>query len=378
MKTITTSFTRTDTVHFHLDDDAHMHWLASFDSSKYNRFFVIIDAEVTRLWGDLLFSRLRAHNKEIFTFTVTAEESSKSLDFYPQLISFFEAHKGNLSDLVIGVGGGIVLDLVSFSCSTYMRALPFVAIPTTLIGQVDAITAGKTCLNTSVAKNVLGTFYYPVFAYNNIHFLKTNSAYHLRQGYSEIFKYGLLGSTSLLDLLTSHFSSPTDALLLQIMEEAIAVRVKIRKINPLASNLGHTFGHALEKVSGHTILHGDAIAVGTVMALRFAQQQNLLPEHTVDAIILRMQKLGLNTYLDADLDVDAVVACMMRDKKASSTHLFLVLLSGIAQPYVDGDFPFFTTTPDEVKSFLSSFVADYPYKITDCAAYLQQEKLGYD
>ena len=377
IKIIKTTYIKKDTVSFIIDNDSKMSWLAEFDSSNFERFFVVIDEKVKQLWGKQIIEKLKKHKKQLFIFEVKATENSKSLQFYPKLIKFLENNGCNLSDLVIAVGGGIIIDLVSFSCSTYMRALPFYAVPTTLIGQIDASTAGKTCLNTDNNKNLLGTFYYPLKVYNNMNFLKTNSQYHLRQGYSEIFKYGLLGSSELIELMSSYLKNPSEDLLIKIMQLAIGIRIRIRKINPLASNLGHTFGHAIEKISNFEILHGDAISSGTVMSLYFAEKIGIIGRKNVESIINKMKKLKLNIYVDKVLDINKLVDLMMRDKKSSSTWLNLVLIAGISKPYSNRGFPFYRTSKQTIKLFLKDFMKKYPYKIRNCASYIRKNELMY-
>ena len=238
---ISTTYTKKDTVEFIIDDDDGFKWLSSFKSDSYDRFFVVIDKRVNDLWGKTLLKQLRLHKKQIFVFEVIEGEKGKSLDSYTALVEFLKKEGCGLSDLVVAIGGGVVIDLASFTCSTYMRQLPFCAVPTTLIGQVDASTAGKTCLNSGKTKNLLGTFYYPLWVYNNIIILSRNEPFYERQGNSEIFKYGLLGSKKLLSMIEKNAIKPRDSLLVEIIKETIRVRIKIRKKNPLASNLDGAF-----------------------------------------------------------------------------------------------------------------------------------------
>ena len=161
MRSLKLEYRSHNTLNFHISDDENLSWIAEFDSSRFKRFFVVIDTNVKAIWGEKIIDKLKHHNKELIIFPAIPEEKTKSLAFYPEILDFFEKRKCNRYDLVIAIGGGIILDLVSFFCSTYMRGLPFYAIPTTLIGQVDAVSAGKTCLNTFNGKNILGTFFYP-------------------------------------------------------------------------------------------------------------------------------------------------------------------------------------------------------------------------
>ena len=377
MERFSATFKKEDTVEFIIDDDPGMGWLASFDSAPYQRFFVLIDREVKKKWGPALQKQLERHNKPISYFEVEAAERSKSLSFYPEVVRFLESHTCNLGDMVIAVGGGIVMDLAGFTCSTYMRALRFIAVPTTLIGQMDAVTAGKTCLNTDRSKNLLGTFYYPKSVYNNIHFLKTNKTRYLRQGYSEIFKYGLLGSAKLIERLKAHIKRPSDKGWMELIRLASEVRIRIRKEDPLASNLGHTFGHALERLSDFKMLHGDAISAGTVMALYFAEKEGLIEETAVKKIVGDMQEIGLNLYIDEKVEAQVLAGAMAKDKKATARDVNLVLVRGVEKPYEKGGFHFYKTTSASIKSFLEDFLKRYPYKKEGCAQFLKKDHLEY-
>ena len=375
MLELSVSFRSRDDIEFLLDDDPQLSWLGQFDGSHYDRLFIFIDMNVRKQWGQTIRDHLRCHGKRIYWYSVKPQESSKSLDAYPGAISFLEKNNCGRFDLVLAIGGGIVMDLVGFVSSTYMRGLPFYAVPTTLIGQMDATTAGKTCLNTSCSKNVLGTFYYPSIVYNNISFLKTNSSYYLRQGYSEVFKYGLLASAPLIEMLRAYRVTPVDSLLLEILRLSIETRVAIRKRDPLASNLGHTFGHAIEKLSGFQILHGDAISAGTVLALNFAQEEGLISDEKVREIVLVMKELGLNVWLDRELDPKQLVKLMLRDKKSSSVELHLVLIKGVAKPFRSGKSCFYDVAPRRVEHFLARFIKAYPFMRSGCATFLHHDRL---
>jgi len=366
-----------NTIVFTITDDPYLSWIGNFDCKKYKRIFVVFDSNVKSIWGEKIIDKLQDHHKEIIVFSAKPEEKTKSIEFYPEILGFFEKHRCNLYDLVIAVGGGTILDLVSFFCSTYMRGLHLYAIPTTLIGQVDAITAGKTCLNTLNGKNILGTFYYPLEVYNNISILKTNQPLYSRQGFSEIFKYGLLASKELLETYDKYNNNKSEKVLIKIIELTIKARSIIRKKDALASNLGHTFGHALEKISNYEVLHGDAISVGTVMALYFALDRGLISQSKVDEIVTKMRQHGLNIYLDSNIDVSEMVNCMLNDKKSSVDTINLVLIRDIEKPYEKSGSLFFPVSPGEMDMFLNQFFKSYNYTKENCWDYLKKDYLEY-
>ena len=260
---------------FLIDTDETLDYLSTFDSSSFHRFVIVLDKNLKDSFFSLINNALSKHEKEIIVIEVVPNEINKGIDQTIELIKTLEDKGVGRFDLLISVGGGFVSDITSFVASIFMRGIPFIAIPTTLIGQVDAVTAGKTCINGPNTKNLLGTFYFPRFAYINTLFLSTLPKRELRQGWSEIFKYALLDSHLLIDLMQKYFDEPSNLVMTRIIEETIRIRMKIRKVDPLASNLGHTFGHAFEKISNYRISHGDAISIGTLMAIQFGEKKGV-------------------------------------------------------------------------------------------------------
>ena len=375
---ILTNFTSNNSVEFVQDDDKEMEWISSFESSDYGKFLIFIDSNVEEIWGGAIMKQLNLHNKTIIVKRVKSVESTKSITFYSEAVDFLESNKCNRFDLVIAIGGGIVLDMVSFVVSTYMRGVPLFMIPTTLIGQTDASTAGKTCFNSNNNKNLLGTFYYPIKVYNNINFLYTNTNRFLRQGFSESFKYGLLNSKILIDQLNEYKVSNDKKILKKIINLTIESRIAIRQIDALASNLGHTFGHAIEKFSDYKVLHGDAISAGTIIALNYSVHIGVMTNKLKDDIIDNMKFLGLNLYIDENLDSKKIVELMLLDKKSSSTALNLVLIKGVSSPYSENGRFFCKSDPGKVETFLGNFLKTYEYKIENCSQYLERDVIDYN
>ncbi len=379
MSSIKASFKHEFNTEFIIDENKDFSKFKNIDFSEYDRFFIIIDKTVNEIYGSLLLEEFNKYNKKIYILTVESIEKTKSTAFYPEFMNFLECNRATRYDAVFAIGGGVVIDLVSFGVSTYMRGLPFFIIATTLIGQTDASTAGKTCLNTANTKNLLGTFYYPLVVYNNINFLKTNPKRILRQGLSECFKYGLLNSTELIKKIQIYIEKPCDSTLTEIIKLTIHSRIAIRQKDPLASNLGHTFGHALEKYFNYGILHGDAISIGTVFALHYAVFKNLISSAKVFEIIEIMKKSGLNIYIDENLNTKKLIDFMKTDKKSSANDFNLILIEDIEKPYKDtNNAPFYKTSPEDVEMFLNKFLKKYKYKIPDYSVFLEKEEIKYD
>jgi 3-dehydroquinate synthase len=351
------NFKKSESPRFIIDSDQKMIWLSQFDSSNYNRIFVVIDEVVNKKYRSLIFNNLKMHRKIIYDFKITSLEKEKNINTAFQIINEFENNLIGRFDLVVAVGGGFIFDVVSFVCSIYMRGIPFFAVPTTLIGQVDAATAGKTCLNGNTTKNLLGTYYFAKITYNNTYFLQTLNPYDLRQGLSEIFKYGLLGSIKLIKYLNSYILKRKYDKIESIIEETIRVRVKIRKIDPLASNLGHTFGHAFEKFSNYKIGHGDAISIGTLLAIKFGERENITTHGLYEDVKKKMVKLGLNIKYSTQWNPDEISKLMLKDKKSSSKQINLVLLRDYSKPFFKNESYFYSVSAQKICEFI-----DYYFK----------------
>lgn len=373
---INATFQHVYTTSFIIDDTEECLRMAELNLKKYDRAFFVIDKNVSDLYKDMIIKKSDVASQKMFFHFVEPTEHSKSIQYYPELVKFLSDNNAGRYDAVVAVGGGIVIDLVGFTVSTYMRGLPFFVIATTLIGQTDASTAGKTCLNAYNAKNLLGTFYYPEIVYNNIKFLQTCSRRITRQGLSEAFKYSLLTDGKLISSIIEFNDKAFElALMREIVTTTICARIQIRKIDPLASNLGHTFGHALEKYYNYQILHGDAILIGTIMANYYAVQKSLLSKEEYDHILSLMQRAHLNIWIDRNLNVKNLIGFMRKDKKSSAEKLHLVLISGIGKPY-RGETPFYEADYEEVEQCLINFMNEYRYQSDDYIGLVQKEVLA--
>lgn len=375
MNDVVTAFAHTYEIKFIIDNSKDYSRFGELNLGLYDRIFVVIDKNVKNIYGNVLLAKLKIFEKEIFIHEISPQEISKSIDYYPILVDFLETNTAGRYDAVVAIGGGICLDLVSFTVSTYMRGLPFFMIPTTLIGETDASTAGKTCLNAHNTKNLLGTFYYPKIVYNNIFILRECPKRITRQGLSEAFKYSLLTDGEIIPEIIKFQNNDFDCKIMEkIVHKTIESRIAIRNVDPLASNLGHTFGHALEKYSDYSVLHGDAIMTGTVMSLHYSVEKGLMETDERDRIFQLIQDAHLNIWIPDDLDVRKLVNYMRKDKKSSSKKLHLVLIKGIGKPY-RSDTPFYEADYDDMEAFLERYVNSYKYKTSDYSKFLQQEVL---
>ncbi len=360
MPQINDSITETQSISFLLDASKEFNQFPAITLSSYRHVFIFCDAALKQLYENKLRPLIAKQCKVEHVEWIPALETSKEIEYCVHLARLLTEKKCTRSDGVIAIGGGIVLDVVAFLASVFMRGIELIMIPTTLIGQADASTAGKTCINVGKDKNIVGSLYLPKFVYSNVQLLKTTSPHSMRQGFSEIFKYGLLGSSHLLDLLDQYQAVPDPERLLEILTETIRVRMNLRKQHPLVSNFGHTFGHALEKYTGFKVAHGDAISVGMVMALEFSVRKKIMSSELKNHIIRKMTQLHLNTQLEPNISAEQLTEYMLTDKKSTGDAIGLVLIEEIAKPYRK-DGLFYQATPAEMRSFLQEFFTLSPY-----------------
>ncbi|RPF75027.1 MAG: iron-containing alcohol dehydrogenase [Rickettsiales bacterium TMED289] len=350
MDILNSTVTDLQKVKFFFDDSEDLSGLKDLKTSQFKKIFIICDESLKNNW----LKKIKKHisKKNTYYFFLPGNEEIKSLNKAECLINFFESKKCSKSDLIISIGGGTILDLSAFVASIYMRGINLMMVPTTLMGQADACSGGKTCINSSQSKNLIGTLYMPKYVYNNINIIETSSEFSLRQGISEIFKYGLLGSPKLLKMLKEYSIDFDKKKLIPILKETIKVRIKLRKKNPLISNLGHTFGHAFESESKNKVAHGDAIAVGIAISLKLSLEKKIISKKLYLEIFKLMKDLNLNLKIDKSVKVEALIRHMLKDKKSNGKQIGFVLLKKIGETKKSKNSDFFYIEPIRVKKFL--------------------------
>ena len=341
----------TQTVQFVFDRTQSFSKFYLCKTKQYKKIFIIYDKYLKKTWLRKLLDKFDKKQK-IELIPLSANEKTKHIKSISSLSAKLENSNCSRSDLIIAMGGGTILDISGFISSVYMRGIDLVMVPTTLMGQTDASSAGKTCVNGKLTKNLLGTLYLPKSVYNNVSVLKSCSNHSNRQGLSEILKYALLGSKKLLKLLDRYSNKRSEQLLLQIIKETIKIRIKLRIVDPLKSNLGHTFGHAFESDSNNTVSHGDAISVGILFALKLSIQKKMINQSDYERVYSLMQKLNLNTKVDKSINIRNIVSLMMKDKKSNGTHIGFVLLKEIGNFSSNSKLQFAYIAPSKIKAFL--------------------------
>lgn len=265
-------------------------------------------------------------------------EGSKSVRVLEQVLNFLAEQKLDRTSVLFAVGGGVIGDLAGFGAAAYLRGIEFIQIPTTLLAMVDSSVGGKTGINLQAGKNLVGAFHQPGAVFISTHFLETLSPREFAAGMAEVIKYGLLGCGQLFHQLEAAPLTVSSVELPGVIRSCCALKAKIVEADEreLAKeggrallNLGHTFGHAIEQVTGYgAYLHGEAVAIGLVAAARLSDGLGLISQSDVDRVKQVLAAHHLPTRLRTSLPLDPLLAAMSRDKKVrAGSPRFVVLTS---------------------------------------------------
>ncbi len=305
-----------------------------------NRYGIIADDQVAALYGDAFMAMLRSSGIHAELFTFPRGEASKSLQTIGDLAGRLARKGFDRKDALIGFGGGVTGDLTGFLASTYMRGIPFVQIPTTLLAQVDSSVGGKTGVDIPEGKNLIGTFYQPQGVYIDISLLKTLPDTELLGGLAEVVKYGVIRDVEFFQFLCDNRQN-----ILQLDEEIIiktihtCCRIKsevvsqdereggIRRI----LNYGHTIGHAVEGASDYAIIHGLAVAIGMAAAAKLAVLAGFLAPETAKRITDLLIAYGMPVVVPKNLDRNRIKKYLLADKKTVGGNVHYVLPTEIGK-----------------------------------------------
>lgn len=256
-------------------------------------------------------------------------------------------HRCERSTTLIALGGGVIGDLTGYAAATYLRGVPFIQIPTTLLSQVDSSVGGKTGINHPLGKNMIGAFYQPQLVLADIDTLQTLPPREFSAGVAEVIKYGLIRDAQFFDWLEQHIDE------LMSLDKAVLSEAIYRSCQNKADvvardehetgerallNLGHTFGHAIENAMGYGVwLHGEAVAAGTMMAADLSQRMGWLSDEEVKRIhrLLTSAKLPLDA---PKLGVEKYLDLMQLDKKVADGKIRLILQQGIGKSVITSDY----------------------------------------
>jgi 3-dehydroquinate synthase len=323
---------------------------------------VITDETVEALYGQAFVRGLRAGGIEPFVHAVPEGELSKSLDRALALWDWLAHSRLARRDLVLNLGGGVIADLGGWVASSYMRGVPYVNVPTTLLAQVDGALGGKVAVNHPLAKNLLGAFHQPIGVVVGVAFLETIDARHLRAGFAESIKKAVIASPAYFELIESTAGAilaREPAALQRLVQAAAAIKCALIERDPYERdlrrplNFGHTIGHPLETVTGYApLLHGEAVAFGMMVESRISAMRGLLDTATLKRLQALLERCGLPTStrtLPIQVDADAVLAAMSKVRQIRAGSLRYVLPVRLGETEIADD-----VTDSEVRAALAA------------------------
>ena len=308
---------------------------------------VFSNDRVAPLYLDRLLHALG--EREVYTLVIRDGEAEKSFENYERAMRFL-ADRGIRRDAcLLALGGGVIGDLCGFVAATWMRGVRFIQFPTTLLAQVDASVGGKPAINIPAGKNLVGAFHQPSLVVADIGTLATLDDREYRAGLAEVLKYGAIRDAAFLEQLEARVDAlngrDADALV-EGVSASVRHKAEVVAEDELEAgvratlNFGHTFGHAIEAETDYTrFLHGEAVAIGMVVAARLSEQQGLCPAGVSRRIGHLLQRLGLPVTIPADLATDDLLALMGLDKKNVTGTRRLVLLRDAGDAFIDTDSP---------------------------------------
>ena len=313
------------------------------ESLKSSGLTVITNTTVWKLYGRAFRMAAGERGLKYNVIILPDGEKHKDLATAQKIYNRLLSYKADRSSVLVGVGGGVVTDITGFAASTYMRGIRYINVPTTLLSQVDAAIGGKTGVDFSLIKNVVGTFYQPVFVYSNVRVLKTLPVRTFRAGMAEVIKYGAIKDKGLLSYIERHgdaIAAYDPDTLSNIVHESSAIKTAVvRKDEKETSgvrmllNFGHTFGHAIESATHYGMPHGEAVGIGMIMAAKASQVLGVCTRDVPDGLERIIRRMQLPTS-SKNIDMRLLSESLKYDKKGHAEEISLILLKDLGKPVI--------------------------------------------
>lgn len=313
----------------------------AFASGK--KVAVITDSNVGPIYGQTVLESLTASGFQPTLITVPAGEPSKSMTVVEDVCRQMLRAGLDRKSFAVALGGGVIGDLAGFVASIFLRGIPFIQIPTTVLSQVDSSVGGKTGVNTPEGKNLLGTFSQPALVIADTQTLETLPPREWREGFAEIIKHAAIRDAEMLPLIENALNDPSS--LPELVARNVAIKARIveadehetRDIRALL-NFGHTLGHAIEASAGYgQLFHGEAISLGMIAATQLSVQLSGLPFTDGEKITQLLQLFQLPTQLPDSISVEDILKHMKHDKKFVEGSIRFVLLHKLGDAFVSRD-----------------------------------------
>jgi len=323
------------------------------------RCMVVSNVTVAPLYMEQLRSSLEACGWQVSEFLLDDGENYKNMASFSQIMDALMQARLSRNEPVLALGGGVVGDMTGFAAACYRRGIPFIQVPTTVLAQVDSSVGGKTAINHPHGKNMIGAFYQPRLVWIDPLVLGTLDIRQIRAGLGEAIKYGLIRDAAFFNWMQQHLDGvlKLDAGVLSNMIHAccrhkaeVVMADETEQGMRALLNLGHTFGHAIESMTGYTtFLHGEAVAIGTLMAARLSEQLGYADNGIEAQICQCYSQAGLPTDIP-QFSADTWLNAMGHDKKNIGSQIRYVLLRHIGDAFVAEN-----VEPTSIKTLIDSY-----------------------
>lgn len=306
---------------------------------------IVSDSVVAPLYLDTVKNSLAEVSDCITEYVFEAGEKNKNLNIVKSLYEFLILNKFERRDILIALGGGVVGDLTGFTAATYLRGIDFIQVPTTLLAQVDSSIGGKTGVDFDSYKNMVGAFYMPRLVYINISTLNTLDERIFNSGFGEIIKHAYIKDSEYLDYIknnTVNIMSRQPGCLEEIIYKSCVIKGNVVEKDPtekgdrMLLNFGHTLGHAIEKLSGFALYHGECVVLGMICALYISKKRGSITDAEYESAIRLFKDFNYPMTVSG-IKVNEVVDVSKNDKKMSAGKIRFVLLNAVGDAYIDYD-----------------------------------------
>lgn len=335
---------RTQSYDIVIGDDCLKKMIIDIKTKKWaNRYAIITDSKVKKLYGEKVQKILNKADIETVLISFTQGEKHKNFKTVKTILDSLFKEKFHRDDGIIALGGGVVGDIAGFVASLYMRGIPYIQMPTTLLAMVDSSVGGKTGVDTKWGKNLIGSFFNPKAVYIKTSYLQTLPKKQLRNGFAEIIKYGVIARPSILTFLQKNKES-LFAVQTKSINKLIAQCVRIKRTmieideheNGMRKllNYGHTIGHAIEKQSHYLVQHGQAIAIGMSIINTIAVSKKWMSKKNAETIKTLLKLYGLPTKLPVSFSSVALVNSIKMDKKMQNDKKLFVVATKLGKAHL--------------------------------------------
>jgi 3-dehydroquinate synthase len=319
---------------------------------------VVTNPTVAQLYLDSVHEALTNADFEVMPILLPDGEEHKNLKSVASIYDHLIGERLERKSCVLALGGGVVGDVAGFAAATYLRGIPYVQVPTTLLAQVDSSVGGKTGVNHENGKNLIGAFYQPKMVLIDVAVLRTLPRRELVAGLAEVIKYGIIQDPGLFQLLEQRAEKLLDLdreLLTQVIARSCAIKARVVEADEREEdfravlNFGHTIGHALEAVTGYRqLLHGEAVGVGMVKAAALSVQHGFCDPASFNRMVALIRKAGLPVEIPSGVAPQNLIQAMEVDKKVAGGKIKFIVCEGI------GKTRFHWLAPNEILSALGA------------------------